>query len=303
MKIIITGGAGFIGSNLAGALLKEGHEIKIIDNLISGNIKLKNIEYVKLDILEKEKIEKETRGFDAVFHLAADPRVKESVESPDSSFKINVLGTFNVLEACRKNNIKKFVFTSSSTVYGRAKKIPTPESEPYFPISPYGASKASCDCYISAYSDSYGIDCASLIYANIFGDNSRHGVMYDFYNKLKKNPKKLEILGDGSQKKSYLYISGCINATILAFKKTKNYERYNIGSSESHTVNKIAEVMCKVMKLNPKIEYTGGKIGWIGDVHEFLLDTEKIRKLGWKENVSFEDGIKKYMGWLDKNLK
>jgi UDP-glucose 4-epimerase len=153
--------------------------------------------------------------------------------------------------------------------------------------------------YLKAYSESYGMDCTSLCFANIFGPRSRHGVIYDFYMKLKKNPKKLLILGNGKQKKSYLYVKDTINASLLAVEKTRGYQRYNIGSEKSISVDEIAKTVGNIMGLNPKFEYTGGEQGWVGDVPRFLLDISKIKSLGWTPETSFETGVKKYIEWLE----
>jgi len=204
MKTVITGGAGFIGSHLVDALVKEGHEVIVIDNYLSGlSLKNEKAKYIDKDITKDDIIE-DLKGTESVFHLAADPNVKTSAENPSESFKLNTIGTFNVLEACRKADVKQIVFTSTSTVYGEAKVIPTPEDYPCEPISNYGASKLAGEAYLSSYSHSYGIKGTSLRYANIFGERSNHGVIFDFFHKLKKNPDKLEILGDGKQEKSYL---------------------------------------------------------------------------------------------------
>jgi len=300
MKILVTGGAGFIGSHLANKLKELGHQVVIFDNLASGSEgRTRDSVFIKGDILDKDAVKRACEGVEAIYHLAADPSVKDSVPNPEESFRINVIGTMNLLEEARKKDIKKFIFTSSSTVYGNAAKIPTTEGEPYYPISPYGSSKACCDCYLSAYSESYGMDCVSVIYANIYGPESNHGVMYDFYHKLKKDPTRLVILGNGLQKKSYLYIRDCIKATMLAAEKTKGYERYNIGSEQWSTVNEIANIMAKVMGISPKYEYTGGQAGWKGDVPKMRLSVEKIKSLGWTEETALEQGIREYVKWLD----
>jgi len=300
MKAIITGGAGFIGSHLADALLRKGNEVIIIDNLSTG--KKENIppgaRFILKDIL-KEDVAEEIEDADVIFHMAADPDVRLSAENPAKSFELNLVATFRLLESCRKADVERFVLASTSTVYGDAELIPTPEDYPCAPISNYGASKLACEGYCSAYAHSYGIRTTILRYANIFGERSTHGVMHDFYKKLKKNPSELEILGDGRQEKSYLYINDTILATLTAYERqTALYDVYNVGSRRKYTVNTIARMVCNYMGLKPKFTYTGGARGWVGDVRTMLLDVRKLERLGWKESTRFEDGMKAYLDWL-----
>ncbi|NYZ75685.1 SDR family NAD(P)-dependent oxidoreductase [Candidatus Micrarchaeota archaeon] len=304
--ILITGGSGFIGSNLANYFISKGYDVTVFDNLSSGkvenltsNLNKRNFNLIRGDVRDKEFINSSMKGVEEVYHLAADPSVKDSATNPEGSFRINVDGTFNVLEAARKNDVKKIVFTSSSTVYGETKVLPTPEEHPEIPISNYAASKVAGEVYISSYASTYGIKGVVLRLANIFGPPSAHGVMYDFYKKLLADPQKLEILGDGKQSKSYLYISDCIDAIVLASSKQKKvYDYFNVGSAEMTTVDEVAKSMCSVLGIKPKFEHTGGKRGWTGDVVKMLLSTEKIEKLGWKKKVSLKEGVKRYIEWL-----
>jgi UDP-glucose 4-epimerase len=304
--ILITGGAGFIGSNLTNYFISKGYDVTVFDNFSSGkvenlasNINRRNFNLIRGDIRDKEFINSSMKGVEEVYHLAADPSVKDSATNPEGSFRINVDGTFNVLEAARKNDVKKIAFTSSSTVYGETKVLPTPEEHPETPISNYAASKVAGEVYISSYASTYGIKGVVVRLANIFGPPSAHGVMYDFYKKLKADPKKLEILGDGKQSKSYLYISDCIDAIALASRKQKKiYDYFNVGSAEMTTVDELARSMCSVLGIKPKFHHAGGKRGWTGDVVKMLLSTKKIEKLGWKKKVSLNEGVKRYIEWL-----
>ncbi|MBN2478044.1 NAD-dependent epimerase/dehydratase family protein [Candidatus Micrarchaeota archaeon] len=296
MKVLVTGGCGFIGSHLVDNLLEKGHSVVVIDR--EETYRNGKTEYVKKDIV-KDGIDGEFKGINTVFHLAADPYVKDSADVPERSFNDNVVGTFNVLEACRKNNVKRILFTSTSTVYGEAEVIPTPENYPCKPISNYGASKLADEAYVSSYAHTYGIKGTVLRLANIFGERSTHGVMYDFYNKLKKNSRELEILGDGKQEKSYLHVSDTVDAIMDVWKKQeKIYDVYNVGSSGKITVNELAEIMCREMEIEPEFRHTGGKVGWVGDVRLMLLECNKLKRLGWKEKVGLEEGIKKYIDWI-----
>lgn len=301
MNIVVTGGAGFIGSHIADELVSEGHEVTIIDNLCTGkqeNIN-KKAKFVKKDI--RQDIVSNLKGTEVVFHFAADPEVKSSADNPTKSFDTNLVGTLNILECCRKVDVKNIILASTSTVYGDAKEIPTTEEYVCMPISNYGASKLASEAYLSSYSGSYGIKGTSLRYANIFGERSNHGVMFDFYTKLKQNPNELEILGDGKQDKSYLHVSDCVAGSLFAWKKQKKlYDAFNIGSKDKITVNHLTKLVCKSMNTDPLLKYTGTKRGWTGDVPIMLLDISKLEKLGWKTKVSFEEGVRRYIEWLKK---
>lgn len=238
---------------------------------------------------------------DEIYHLAAFPDVKLSAEMTNEVFHNNVTATFNILENCRKFDIKRLAFASTSAIYGIA-PIPTPEDHPLNAISNYAATKAACEALIRSYSETYGIRSVIFRFANIFGPRSRRGVMYDFFCKLKKNPEKLEILGDGEQNKAYLYIDDCMDAMEVATTKSKNKcDVYNIGSETQIKVNAIAEIVVKEMGLNNvQFGYTGGRQGWVGDVPTMLLDVSKLKNLGWKPRISTEQGIRMYIDWLKK---
>jgi len=301
--ILVSGGAGFIGSHLVDELLKRGFRVRVVDNLSSGslenirhNIGNKNFEFVKGDLKNPEDSLKAVKDVETVFHLAANPEVRVSTTAPEIHFKENVITTFNLLEACRKlDTVKKLVFASSSTVYGDAKVFPTPENHELKPISVYGASKAACESLIRSYAYLYGFKAVSLRYANIVGPRLRHGVVFDFLMKLKGDPNVLKVLGDGAQKKSYLYISDAIEATLLvADKLTERFETYNIGNEDWITVAEIAEIVSKIAGLKPKIVFTGGTRdgrGWPGDVKYMLLSIEKVKKLGWKPKYTSREAI------------
>jgi len=300
MKVAVTGGAGFIGSHLVDRLIEEDNEVLIIDTLLSGSNTNTKAKFLKKDI--RDELSADLEGIETVFHFAADPDVRSSSTNPQKSFDLNVNGTFILLESCRKADVKRMIFASTSTVYGETATMPTPEDHPCRPISNYGASKLACEGYLSSYSASYGIKGTSLRLANIFGERSTHGVMYDFFHKLKKNPNELEILGDGKQGKSYLHVLDTVSAVLTAWKKQElQYDVFNVGSKEQKTVNEIAQLMCKLMDATPKFEYTGTTRGWVGDVKLMLLDTSKIEKLGWKQEISFEESLKAYLKWLRSN--
>ena len=299
MKILITGGCGFIGSHLVDKLINENNEneITIIDNFSIDypwrNEWFKRIQK-KVKVLKSDinKINlNEIKDFDIIFHLAANFSVRKSSEDPKFDLENTFLTTFNILEAMRKNDINKIVFTSSSTVYGEQERQPIPETAELKPISNYGSSKLASEIYIHSYYKLYGIRGLILRLANIIGSRSNHGVIPDFVKKLKENPKELEILGNGKQKKSYLHVYDCINAILLTSKKF-DFEIFNVGSEEWITVDEIAKIVSKEMGLNPKFKYTGGERGWKGDVKKFILDISKLKNIGWKPNYNIKEAIK-----------
>ena len=302
--VLVTGGAGFIGSHLVDVLLRLGYKVRVVDNLSSGlveNIKyyFKNpmFEFIKGDLKDMRVCAEAVKDVKTVFHLAANPEVRVSVTEPKIHFSENVVVTFNLLEACRREGkVEKFIFASSSTVYGDAEVFPTPENHILKPISVYGASKAACESLICSYAYLYGFKAAAIRYANIVGPKLRHGVIYDFLMKLRRNPKKLEVLGDGTQRKSYLHISDAIEATLLITNKLKEkFETYNVGNEDWITVKEIAEIVSSVLGLKPKIVFIGGTPdgrGWPGDVKFMLLSIDKVKKLGWKPKYSSREAVR-----------
>ncbi|MDH4130128.1 MAG: NAD-dependent epimerase/dehydratase family protein, partial [Spirochaetota bacterium] len=261
---------------------------------------LLNIEKIKLvkgDLLKIHNIEEIKDDFDIVFHLAANPEVK--MENPDVHFEENIHATYNLLEFMRKKNIKNIVFTSTSTVYGEPKIIPTPEDyAPLMPISLYGASKLACENLITAYCHNYDFKAVVLRLANVIGYRSTLSVVVDFVKKLKINPKKLEILGDGTQDKSYLYIDDCVDAILVALNNSnEKINIFNIGSEDKIKVIDIAKIVTKELGLkNVEFYFTGGVDGgrgWKGDVKLMQLSIEKIKKLGWKPKYKSKEAIEK----------
>ncbi|MBI2578442.1 MAG: SDR family NAD(P)-dependent oxidoreductase [Candidatus Aenigmarchaeota archaeon] len=305
MRALVTGGAGCIGSDLAGRLVKDGYEVAVFDNLSSGKQEhlkelLKNgkFRFIRADLLNRKQIGDACKNIDIVFHLAANSDIKYKEGDPtDEDLRLNTIATYNVLEAMRVNGVKKIVFTSSSSVYGEAGKIPTPEDYPLRPISLYAASKAACEAMIGAYSSMFGVQGWILRLANIISGKSRKKgktVLTDFIEKLKQNQGELEILGNGRQSKSYLLADDCIEGIITALNKSKvELNIYNVGPEDFLTVNEIASIVTEEMGLkNVKFRYTGGDRGWPGDVPRFLLDTRKIRKLGWKPRHNSKEAIR-----------
>jgi len=310
-RVVVTGGAGFIGSHIVDYIVAQSlaEEVVVIDNFSSGS--LKNIEHhigknyfrlVKADLKQFDPLWTETfRDADAVLHFAANPEVRVSVTEPRMHFDENVVATFNVLEASRRHDVALHLFASSSTVYGDAEKIPTPEDHPLKPISVYGASKAACELLYHSYSKLYGFRIAIARYANVVGPRSGHGVIIDFINKLRKNMKELEILGDGTQRKSYLHIADAIEASIAVLLYTARaggFQVFNIGNEDWVTVKEIADIVVEEMGLG-KVSYRfvttapEGR-GWPGDVKLMLLDISKIKSCtGWRPRLSSGAAIRK----------
>ncbi|MHA1521929.1 MAG: NAD-dependent epimerase/dehydratase family protein [Promethearchaeota archaeon] len=315
MKILLTGGAGFIGSHIVDYLCKGEQTILVVDSLIDGH--LSNIQphidsgackFIQGDIRDKSFMLEKLSGVDMVYHFAADPDVRTSIPNPISSYDHNMNGTINVLEYMRKYEIRALVFASSGgTVYGEVDSYPIGENTPFRPISPYGASKAAAEMYLSAYASSYSMKIASVRFANIFGERSRHGVGWDFYHHLRENPLELTILGDGTQQKSYLHVSDAIKAidlvanNLLNGNQTNPYEYYNVGSESWYSVDEIANIFEKEMGLeNVSHKYTGGSKGWVGDVAKMLLSIKKIEQLGYKPQLSFPEGVHRYVTWMEQ---
>ena len=297
MKVLVTGGAGFIGSHLVDKLINEGYRVRVADNLSSGRLEnLKKylesntIELVIGDLKDLQTALKVVESVDVVFHFAANPEVRVSTTNPEIHFNENVLATFNLLEAMRKKNVKELVFASSSSVYGEPEEIPVGEDAPIRPVSVYGASKAACENLIHAYSKLYRIKAVVLRYANVVGSRLRHGVVWDFVNKLKRDPEKLEILGDGKQIRSYIYVDDAVEATLLAWRESADYFRvFNVASEDWITVDEVADEVIKTMGLsNVKKIYKPilHGVGWPGDVKRIALDITKLSTLGFKLSMN-----------------
>ena len=298
---VVTGGAGFIGSHLVDALVKQGDDVLVIDSLvagrkehIAGHLESGRARLVQCDLLD-EGWQDSLNGADRVWHLAADPDVRQSAMTPDPTFRNNIVATYRVLEAMRASNVTELVFTSTSTVYGNAAVIPTPEDySPLEPVSVYGASKLACEALISSYCHSFGMRSWQFRFANIIGARSGHGVITDFVRKLRANSGELEILGDGRQTKSYLEISECIAAMQFTIRHSREpVNTFNIGSEDWIDVKTIADVVAEEMRL-PAVQYrfTGGALGWVGDVPKMQLSIERLKALGWKPQKGSRESVR-----------
>ena len=305
MKALVTGGAGFIGSHIVDHLIEKGKPVRVIDNLASGS--MDNLaqwrehplfEFIEADLLDKDKLVDLIRGCDEVYHLAANPEVNAKKATPEEHFKQNIEATYNLLEAMRISGEQKFIaFASTSTIYGEAKQLPTRESYgPLVPISLYGASKLACEGLLSAYASMYGFKAAIFRLANVVGPRSNHGVIYDFVQKLKASPDVLEVLGDGSQSKSYLYVDDCVTGFMYGVQTDETVAIYNIGSEDRTNVLAIAETVKKEMGLNSaEIKLTGGVDGgrgWKGDVKIMQLDMNRLKRTGWSPKYGSAEAVR-----------
>lgn len=308
---LVTGCAGFVGSNLVDSLLKKNIKVIGIDNLKTGKIKFlswakksKKFTFYKKDLKDikiNSKIFKEK--IDIVFHLAANADVRFGLNNPKRDIDQNIINTLNILEICRHNSIKRIAFSSSGSVYGEAKCIPTKETES-FPIqtSIYGATKVAAEGLISAYAEGYNIQCWIFRFVSILGPRYTHGHVYDFFLKLKANKNKLDVLGNGKQKKSYLHIEDCIKAMFIAVDKCKDKVNiFNLGTDSYCEVNESIKWICKRLKVKPKLIYTGGNKGWIGDNPFIYLKIDKIKSLGWKPKFSIKKSIEDTLNYFEKN--
>ena len=306
-RVLVTGGAGFIGSHLVNRLIEE-YEVVVLDDLSGGS--LENIEshmksnrfsFIRGSITSKKDVSKALRDVSTVFHFAAQPDVRLSVSEPMKDFTINMIGSMTLLEAMRKQDVSRMIFASSGgTVYGDSDVFPTPENTPLAPISNYGAAKCAFEMYLSSYCEVYGMSAVSLRMANIIGPRLTHGVIYDFYMKLKQDRTRLEVLGTGEQEKAYMYITDTAEAAyILAERMKQGHKPVNVSSGERLTVARIADLVCRGLGLsNVEIQYTGNKRGWTGDVVITDLDISLLKSFGWEPKISLEEGLSKYLAWL-----
>lgn len=317
--VFVTGAAGFIGSNLVDRLLADGVTVTGWDNLTTGQLRFlegaqqhKNFRLVRGDNLDLPALTAAMQGADFVFHLAANADIKDGWQHPKKDLEQNTIATFNVLEAMRANKVKRIAFSSTGSVYGEALVTPdrpTPETDA-FPIqtSLYGASKTAGEGLLAAYAEGAQIDEAYIFrFVSILGERYTHGHVFDFYKQLVEHPDRLRVLGNGQQRKSYLYVQDCIDAMLhvarahTARDAKHHTQIYNLGTPEFVQVNDSIRYICAALGLSPKLEYTGGDRGWIGDNPFIFLDTKKIQSTGWKPKLTIEQGIIKTLRWLEAN--
>ena len=308
-KILITGGAGFIGSNLVDALISAGHNVRIADNFSTGfhefvehNKISAALEIVKTDLVDEQACSQVLTGCDVVYHLAANADVRFGWQQPLRDTQQNLVVTQNLLEACRKQGVRKFIFSSTGSVYGKAKQIPTPE-DCAFPTqtSLYAASKLAAEGLINAYAEADVIDATIFRFVSILGRRYTHGHVFDFVKQLLENPKRLKVLGDGNQTKSYLHVDDCTSALVRVLDGTSKLNVYNLGTNETVTVAQSIGIICKSLNCDPVIDYSGGTEGWIGDNPHIFLDTTAARATGWSSTRTISDSIRETVEWLVAN--
>jgi UDP-glucose 4-epimerase len=310
MKAFITGGAGFIGSTMVDRLLAQGHAVTAYDDFSTGRRdflvdahKHGKFRLVEGDLLDSATLDLAMAGHDVVFHFAANADVRDGLKHPRRDLEQNTIATSNVLEAMRAHGIARLAFSSTGSIYGEPEVFPTPETCP-FPIqtSLYGASKLACEGLVSAYATGYGFDAWVFRFVSILGERYTHGHVFDFYKKLRADRSTLPILGDGKQRKSYLYVQDCVDAILTAMVKTpRGYHVYNLGTDEYVNVDDSIDVITKYLGIAPKRVYSGGERGWIGDSPFIFLDTKKIRGLGWAPRLDIRQAVEKTIGWLVQN--
>ncbi len=318
MHYFVTGAAGFIGSNLVDRLLQAGHFVIGYDNFSTGQERFleqahasPNFSLVRGDTLDLPSLTAAMRGTEFVFHLAANADVRFGTQHPRRDLEQNTIATYNVLEAMRANGIRRIAFSSTGSVYGEAQVIPTPEDAP-FPIqtSLYGASKLAGEGLIQAYCEGYGFQGYIFRFVSILGERYSHGHVFDFYRGLLQNPAELSILGNGLQRKSYLYVQDCMDAIFFVIEKaqaksapeqSRRINIYNLGTDEYCQVNDSIGWITGHLGLSPGLKYAGGERGWIGDNPFIFLDTAKVRALGWKPKLTIQQGIIRTLEYLQAN--
>jgi UDP-glucose 4-epimerase len=310
MKAFVTGAAGFIGSHIVDELIARGWEVIGYDNLTTGferhlepAKRSGRLTLIQGDILDGPKLNQDMSGIDTVFHLAANADVRGGRRNREIDLKINIEGSHNVLEAAGNNGVRTFVFTSSATVYGEPDQFPTPETYAGMQTSLYGASKLAAEGYTQAYSEYYGMRSFMFRFVSWIGERYSHGVIFDFMNKLRRNPKELEILGDGNQKKSYLHVKDGVSGLFSALDNSQDLKNlFNLGHLDHMNVKDLADIICDEMGLTDvEYRFTGGSRGWLGDSPFVLLDIERIMELGFKPLISIEDGVRKTVRYLLEN--
>jgi UDP-glucose 4-epimerase len=311
-RALVTGGAGFIGSNLCDRLESEGVEVVVYDDFSTGEQRFierlgasDRATIVEGNVLNSEQIASALRGCDVVFHLAANADVRHGLEHPARDLRQNTIGTFTVLEAMREVGVGRIVFASTGSIYGEPTIFPTPEDCP-FPVqtSLYGASKLAAEGLIAAYAEGYGFDATILRFVSILGERYTHGHLFDFYRSLRNDPESLTVLGDGRQTKSYLYVDDCVDAIMLLVDRqtAPGIGIYNLGTDETTTVDESVRAVCAHLGVSPKVRHVGGERGWVGDSPLIQLDCSRLKALGWRPTTTIPAAVDRTLEWFDENL-
>ena len=310
MHCFVTGGAGFIASNLVDRLLDAGHTITVYDNFSTGQPRFleqahqrSNFQLVEGDTLDLPRLTETVAGHDFVFHLAANADVRFGTQHPRRDLEQNTIATYNVLEAMRANGVRRIGFSSTGSIYGEPDIFPTPETCP-FPVqtSLYGASKLAGEGLIAAYCTGYGFQGYIFRFVSILGERYTHGHVFDFYKKLLADPSQIEVLGNGKQRKSYLYVQDCVDAILTVIQRADDSVNiYNLGAEEYCAVDDSLSWICEHLGVNPERRYTGGERGWIGDSPFIFLDATKLRALGWRPKLTIREGVIRTLEYLQTN--
>ncbi|MGC1961524.1 MAG: NAD-dependent epimerase/dehydratase family protein [Candidatus Sulfotelmatobacter sp.] len=310
MRVLVTGAAGFIGSNMVDRLLSAGHRVLGFDNLSTGQIRflesaLAHPEFTlhQADLLDGKSLAQAMEGVELVVHFAANADVRFGTERPRKDLDQNTIATWNVLEAMRERNCKRIIFSSTGSVYGEPDIFPTPETCP-FPIqtSLYGASKLAAEGLIQAYCEGFGMQAYIFRFVSILGERYSHGHVFDFCRQLAEHPEHLHVLGNGHQRKSYLYVQDCIDAILTAIDRAKDKVNiFNLGTDEYCEVNDSIGWICEHLGLHPKLTYSGGERGWIGDSPFILLDCSRIRALGWRPRLTIKQAVLATIKYVSAN--
>ena len=310
MRAFVTGGAGFIGSSLVDRLLADGHHVVAYDNFSTGRREFlaqagqhPRFTLIEGDMLDAARLTRSVADADVVFHLAANADVRFGTEHPRKDLDQNTIATFNVLEAMRANGVKRIAFSSTGSVYGEATVFPTPEDAP-FPLqtSLYGASKLAGEGLIAAYAAGFGFEGCIFRFVSILGERYTHGHVFDFYRSLRNDPTRLRVLGDGRQRKSYLYIGDCLDAMLTAMERTRGeVQVFNLGTDHYCRVTDSIGWIAERLGVDPALEFTGGDRGWIGDNPFIFLDCAKIRRLGWAPKLTIRQGVERTLDYLRAN--
>jgi UDP-glucose 4-epimerase len=310
MKVFVTGAAGFIASNLVDRLLADGHHVTGYDNFSTGQehfvkdaLRHARFHLHRQDLLDQDALRRAMDGADLVIHLAANADVRFGLQHPTKDLEQNTLATSNVLEAMRATGVRRIAFASTGSVYGEASVIPTPE-DTAFPVqtSLYAASKLAAEALIEAYSEGFGFQGYIFRFVSILGERYSHGHVFDFYRQLLSHPQELHVLGNGLQRKSYLYVQDCIDAILVAIETAKDRVNIlNLGTDEYCQVNDSIGWICEHLNLQPELRYSGGDRGWVGDNPFIFLDCSRMRALGWKPKLTIREGIARTLAYLQQN--
>ena len=310
MRALVTGAAGFIGSNLVDRLLRDGNEVAGFDNFSTGRqefletaLESDRFRLHPGDLLDRDALRDAMEGADIVFHLAANADVRFGTAHPRKDLEQNTIGTANVLEAMRACGVRRIAFASTGSIYGEPDVFPTPEDAP-FPVqtSLYGASKLAAEGLIAAYCEGFGMQGYVFRFVSILGERYTHGHVFDFYRQLREHPDRLDVLGDGQQRKSYLYVQDCIEAIVVALEKARaKVNILNLGTAEYCRVGDSIGWICEHLGLKPQIRYSGGERGWVGDSPFIFLDTSRIRALGWTPRLTIREGVVQTLEFLERN--